>query len=180
MKVSCRFRTCLLVPLVFFCFFLHSHAISLKTRSVISSVRATELQRFLATTENWPKIVASSMAVETTTPSLPLTVGAKVDEVFGLPPLLPLRVCWRCEKNDESEGTLSVVSEKGLSGIARDCRMDFIIRDAEGGGSASVELTMTYTPSSPIALLAVPALILDNAFALKVLLPRVIAREREK
>ena len=103
-----------------------------------------------------------------------------VREVFGLPPLLPLRVCWRCEKNDEPEGALSVVSEKGLSGIARDCRMDFIIREAEVGGSASVELTMTYTPSSPIALLAVPALILDNAFALKVLLPRVIAREREK
>ena len=40
--------------------------------------------------------------------------------------------------------------------------------------SSSVELTMEYIPTSPIATLAVPVLTLDNAFALKVRLPWII------
>ena len=59
--------------------------------------------------------------------------------------------------------------------------MDFIIREAETRRQrVSVGLTMAYRPLSLVALMAVHALILDNAFALKAFLPRVIARERER
>ena len=56
-----------------------------------------ELQQFLATPANWPRIVLSSVGVEGATPASPLRPGAEVDELFGLPPILPLRVKCRAK-----------------------------------------------------------------------------------
>ena len=46
----------------------------------------------------------------------------------------------------------------------------------DNSDSTRVELLMSYKPENPIALIAIPILAADNAFALKVLLPRAIKR----
>ena len=171
--------------------------IVLTTRSRVPSVRASELQSFLATSENWPRIVASSVAVESPNDGgggggggggdvgSPLQPGETVDEIFGLPPVLPLRVSWTCVANDAALGLLDVISKAGLEGVAKECRMRFLVADAPGseGGDeagADVELTMSYEPTSPIAVAAAPILALDNAFALKVLLPLALQQQRRQ
>ena len=114
--------------------------IVLTTRSRVPSVRASELQSFLATSENWPRIVASSVAVESpndgggggaaAAASSPMQPGETVDEIFGLPPVLPLRVSWTCVANDAALGLLDVISKAGLEGVAKECRMRFLVADA--------------------------------------------------
>ena len=54
----------------------------------------------------------------------PLGVGERVTEVFGAPPLLPLRVTWTCVLA-EPPARLEFQSEDGLDGIARNCCMRF-------------------------------------------------------
>lgn len=46
-----------------------------------------------------------------------------------------------------------------------------------GGGGSNLSLQMEYKPPSPLAILAIPILTLDNALALKVLLPSVLLLE---
>ena len=146
-------------------------ALTLTTRSRIPNATPQELQQFLATPANWPRIVLSSVGVEGAATAAPLRPGAEVDELFGLPPILPLRVKSRCE--DASSNTLDVRSSDGLAGVATDCRMDFAI-EADGDASV-VNLAMSYEPASPLALLAAPVLIVDNWLALNVLLPRAFS-----
>ena len=148
-------------------------ALTLTTRSRVPNSTPQELQQFLATPANWPRIVLSSVGVEGATPASPLRPGSEIDELFGLPPVLPLRVKWRCEAADERGGTLDVRSEGGLEGVATDCRMDFSI-EADGDASV-VDLAMSYEPASPLAVLAAPVLIVDNWLALNVLLPRAFS-----
>ena len=64
-------------------------AITLTTRGRVAGMTAVDLHRFLATPANWPDVVASSVGVEGPTTQKPLTRGASVDELFGLPPILP-------------------------------------------------------------------------------------------
>ena len=148
-------------------------ALTLTTRSRIPNAQPQQLQQFLATPANWPRIVLSSVGVEGAAPASPLRPGSEIDELFGLPPVLPLRVKWRCEAADERGGTLDVRSADGLAGVATDCRMDFSI-EADGDASV-VDLAMSYEPASPLAVLAAPVLVVDNWLALNVLLPRAFS-----
>ena len=72
-------------------------ALTLTTRSRIPNAQPQELQKFLATPANWPRIVLSSVAVEGAAPESPLRPGSEIDELFGLPPILPLRVKCRAK-----------------------------------------------------------------------------------
>ena len=156
-------------------------ALTLTTRSRVPNSTPQELQQFLATPANWPRIVLSSVGVEGAAPASPLRPGSEIDELFGLPAsILPLRVKWRCEA--AGSNTLDVRSADGLAGVATDCRMDFSI-EADGDASV-VDLAMSYEPASPLALLAAPVLVVDNWLALNVLLPNAfsgkpIVRQRD-
>jgi hypothetical protein len=158
--------------------------------SIASAIRLTTTTRlnvaprvafdFVAMPTNWPKIVLSSFAVEGSGCNEPLPVGGQVDEIFGLPPLIPLRVQWTCveafaPQHGSDDGRLTFSSPSGLEGIACDCFMRFSFASDEGSGT-NLELQMEYAPTSPLATFAAPILILDNALALKVLLPREISR----
>eukprot|EP00854_Cymbomonas_tetramitiformis_P015082 gene15082-17828_t len=92
-----------------------------------------------------------------------------------MPPLLPLAVTWRCHAVDQNAGLLDVRSDAGLANVASDCRMLFNVT-AGGAGGAEVEFEMSYVPVSPLAVLAVPVLAIDNALALKFLLPAALDR----
>ena len=141
-------------------------ALTLTTRSRIPNAQPQELQKFLATPANWPPASCCPQWASRA-PRRRRRCGpeAEVDELFGLPPILPLRVKWRCEAT--SANTLDVRSEDGLNGVATDCRMDFSI-EADGDASV-VDLAMSYEPASPLALLAAPVLVVDNWLALNVL-----------
>ncbi|KAH8094998.1 hypothetical protein JL720_2267 [Aureococcus anophagefferens] len=126
-------------------------AITLTTRGRVAGMTAVDLHRFLATPANWPDVVASSVGVEGPTTQKPLTRGASVDELFGLPPILPLSVTWTCAAADERSGVLDVRSPDGLEGVASDCRMLFDVRDDADG--AVVDLEMSYEPAGLLATL---------------------------
>ena len=132
-----------------------------------------DLQSFIATPTNWPKIVASSHSVKPVTNPVdrPLKLGESVEEVFGLPPILPLSVVWECVRMDG--GHLEFSSKDGVPGLANDCKMIFQIRQ-KGQGVTRVDLTMEFESQSPITPLGIPLLSLDNMFALNVLLPNAI------
>ena len=149
-------------------------AYSLSSRCDAVKMAPGALHDFLATPANWPKIVLSSWSVEGDTIASPLPVGSEVTEVFGAPPVLPLRVTWTCATSDRSAGTLTFKSPDGVPGIASECEMDFSITP-EAAGTSSVELTMSFEPASPLVLAAVPLLAADNALALNILLPRAVA-----
>eukprot|EP00978_Attheya_sp_CCMP212_P037173 scaffold173632_cov46-Attheya_sp.AAC.2 len=160
-------------------------SISLRTTSSLPNTSPQFLHQFLASPENWPKIVISSQSVRTKEQNVdlskPLDVGREVEEVFGLPPVLPLSVTWTCKKSVSpqsiakrsiitKEGSLEFVSSKGVPGIASDCRMAFQIQK-DGKHGSEVELQIDYEPQSPLAYMAIPLLWLDNEIALKALLP---------
>ena len=151
-------------------------ALTLSTRTVVpSSTAPAALHDFLATPTNWPKIVLSSWSVEgaSVDEDRPLAEGESVDEIFGAPPVLPLSVRWTCEQSDKERGILKFKSPAGLEGVASDCKMEFEI--TPGADGTALELLMSYEPVSPLAVVASPVLVADNAFALKVLLPRALA-----
>jgi hypothetical protein len=153
-----------------------SALIQLQTTAKIQGDYTKEqVHQFLATPSNWPKIVLSSWNVEGTTKS-PLKRNDKVDEIFGLPPLLPLRVSWTCVYSDAKKGLLDIRSPDGLKGIASDCRMLFQINQ-ETANTINVDLAMEYEPQNLLGMLAVPVLTIDNALALKVLLHNAMKQE---
>ena len=106
----------------------HCGAFQLRTYSTISNIGMEDLQSFIATPTNWPKIVASSHSVKPVTNPVdrPLKLGESVEEVFGLPPILPLSVVWECVRMDG--GHLEFSSKDGVPGLANDCKMIFQIR----------------------------------------------------
>ena len=115
---------------------------------------------------------ASTTAMNPMDPSLEtLEVGDTVIEYFALN---QFQVEWTCTTNEP--GRLVVVSPNGVPGIATDCVMDFEFdaADATDDDAAEVRLTMGYTPESPLAVLATPALVIDNWLALNVLLPAAV------
>jgi len=150
-------------------------ALVLTTRTTVAAAPKT-VHAYLSTPANWPALVLSSAAVEGTT-AAPLAPGDAVEEIFGLPPLLPLSVKWECVAADPERGVLDMRSAAGVAGVASDCRMAFAVEAAPGGG-ADVTLEMSYEPESPLAYLAVPALVVDNAIALRLNLPRLLAGPR--
>lgn len=124
-----------------------------------------------------PDASANAVANAAANPSFEtLEVGDTVIEFFALN---QFKVEWTCTRNDP--GRLVVVSPNGVPGIATDCVMDFEFdavatdTDAIDDGEATVvTLTMEYTPESPLAVLATPALVVDNWLALNVLLPAAV------
>ena len=174
--------------------------ITLKTTvNLPSTITSAQLHRFLGVPENWPDIVASSHSVVRTNDngsssringgsnvqlSLPLRVGKSVDEIFGLPPVLPLTVTWKClasiAPTATRNGRLEYSSAGGLAGVAKDCRMKFHITQENNDNSngCSLELEMCYTPVSLLAVAAVPLLMADNTLALKVLLPLALRKAK--
>lgn len=158
--------------------------ITVKTTSILPRTTPEDLHNFLASPGNWPKIVASSHSVDSPNGknlNEPLLVSEEVNEVFGLPPILLLSVSWKCvksiEPNRKIPGSLEFYSQEGVSGFASACQMKFDITELEvesGFGGSEVQLQMEYEPLSPLAVLAVPALIIDNTIALRLLLPSVL------
>eukprot|EP00536_Pseudo-nitzschia_multiseries_P008464 jgi/Psemu1/287810/fgenesh1_pg.215_\ len=107
-----------------------------------------------------------------------LRVGDTVEEYFALN---QFKVDWTCTRNEM--GKLVMKSPDGVPGIASNCVMDFEFENVEtvttsaaatNKPAAVVRLTMEYTPESPLAVLAVPALVVDNWLALNVLLPAAV------
>ena len=168
----------------------HVASLLLSTSTRLEGVSAAEAHRFLASPANWPAVVLSSHSVESASAGSaaldePLGVGERVTEVFGAPPLLPLRVTWTCVLA-EPPARLEFQSEDGLDGIARNCCMRFRVENVESasgdGGveSSRVTLEMGYEPISPLATLATPLLRLDNELALSVGLPNAIREQRRR
>lgn len=153
------------------CFAVCVRCITLRTSSSVIPAQGTQVLEFLATTQNWPRIVLSSVGVEGIGIASPIKPHQSVNEIFGAPPLLPLNIEWVCET--VKYPTLSMISATGVPGIANECEMKFTITKSDSQ-TTTVELMMSYVPQSPLAYIAIPALALDNAFALKVLLPSVI------
>jgi hypothetical protein len=150
-----------------------ANALRLVTTTTLPDVAPAVAAAFLATPANWPNVVLSSQSVRgvaDTDVTAPMQVGQSVDEIFGLPPILPLAVRWTCTAVEP--GRLTFASPTGLDGVAKNCGMDFTIT-ADGAGS-SVELVMSYDATSPLATIAAPVLAADNALALRVLLSRAI------
>jgi hypothetical protein len=156
---------------------------TLTTTSTIRDISVKDLQTFLATPTNWPTIVPSAVGVEpfdggkkkrNNQVNRPLRVGEQVREIFGLPPVLPLSVVWTCRQN--KAGTLEFSSPEGLANVAEDVRMAFSIRKDSDAGT-TVDLTVEYKAVSPLAILAIPVLTLDNELALKALLPMALSRK---
>lgn len=151
--------------------------IQLRTTSKIHKRTAKQVQQFLATPSNWPQIVLSSWAVKgsSTTQQQPLKANDQVDETFGLPPILPLSISWTCIKSNPRRGLLDVRSQQGVSGLACNCRMLFQIDELEQD-VVRVDLTVEYEPQNLLGILAIPVLTIDNAIALKILLPIALNR----
>lgn len=123
---------------------------------------AGALQDFLSRPVHWPQIVASSDKVQSDKFNVEdvMKPGQSVDEIFGMG---LLSVTWTCRQ--AQPGRFIVESPSGVPGIATDCSMQFDIQDD------GVDLTMGFTPVSPLAYLATPVLVVDNWIALNVLLP---------
>lgn len=167
----------------------HAFSFRLQSSSTVTNIHQKELHDFLATPTNWPQIVLSSHSVKC--PSIryancnndrvdiPLQEGDCVEEIFGLPPLLPLSVVWRCVKSDPMTGSLQFYSEEGVPGFANQCKMTFDIESRENN-KCTVDLTMEFEPQNPIVPFGIPLLSLDNNLALNVLLPTALAFERSK
>ena len=143
-------------------------ATRLITTTKLSGVSPERALAYLGTPTNWPDLVLSSWSVRGDGVEKPFQPGQTVEEIFGLPPILPLEVSWTCTVADAT--TLVFDSPAGLAGVAENCKMEFDVQSDNAGGCA-VELAMSYDALSPLAVVAQPALVLDNAIALKVNLP---------
>ena len=156
-----------------------SHAFQLRSSSTISTSKEV-LHDYLATLTHWPQIVLSSHSVKSPSFSknrvdAPLKVGEYVEEVFGLPPILPLSVVWQCVTSDVSTGKLEFYSQDGVPGFANECKMKFDIEEINSG-KCKVDLSMEFEPLNSIVPLGIPLLSIDNNLALKILLPRELQR----
>ena len=146
---------------------IHSTAaVRLVTTTTLPNVTPERALSYLATPTNWPDIVLSSWSVRGDSVDKPLPVGSSVDEIFGLPPILPLEVSWTCTADGNP---LIFNAPEGLAGIAENCCMEFTA--TPDGSSTNIELVMSYDPVSPLADIASPILAIDNAIALKLTLP---------
>lgn len=158
-----------------------------------SQTKRDAVYQFLATPSNWPKIVLSSVAVQPVGSSVqlldnPLKRGDRVEEIFGLPVILPLTVAWTCIRSDVRNFVLDLRSETGVAGLARDCRMLFELSSSSSSdddnapsSSVTVDLTMEYEPvNALLGQLAIPVLTMDNAIALRVLLPMALQQQQQQ
>jgi len=175
--------------LIVFPFFLSPNnrvtsLVILKTSTCIESATSKEVYNFIATPANWPKIVLSSWEVQGSLVNKPAKrKDPPIQEVFGLPPILPLSVSWTCDQsalsNRNGQARLDFRSTEGVQGLASNCRMLFDIQPARGmAGGVNVTLRMEYEPESLFSRLAIPILTVENAIALKIALPNALAQQR--
>ena len=75
-----------------------SALVQLKLMATLQGYTQTQVQQFLATPTNWPKLVLSSWNVQGLSVDSPLKANNQVREIFGLPPVLPLCFLWICVK----------------------------------------------------------------------------------
>mmetsp|Transcript_8063 Transcript_8063/g.17477 ORF Transcript_8063/g.17477 Transcript_8063/m.17477 type:complete len:195 (-) Transcript_8063:363-947(-) len=164
---------------------IHTHgalAFQLQSSATIRNIQRDELHDFLATPTHWPEIVLSSHSVKCPPSSsndridVPLKEGDAVEEIFGLPPLLPLSVMWKCVKSDKPNGRLEFYSDEGVPGFADRCAMKFDISEYPERKCCSVDLAMEFMPLNPIVPLGIPLLNLDNNLAINVLLPKALEK----
>lgn len=146
----------------------HTAAVSLTTTSALPGIAPSRAIEYVATPQHWPDLVLSSWSVRGDGVDRPFSPGQSVDEIFGLPPILPLEVKWTCSAADET--SLTFDAPDGLAGVASDCQMAFSAA-SDGAGGSTLTLVMSYEPLSPLATLAQPVLAIDNAIALKLALP---------
>ena len=146
--------------------------IRLVTTASLPGIAPERCVDYIATPSNWPELVLSSWSVRGDGVDQPFQPGQSVDEIFGLPPVLPLEVSWTCSAADAS--SLVFDAPKGLSGVASNCKMAFTVVP-DGADGSNVELVMSYEPLSPLAVVAQPVLAIDNAIALKLNLPAKLA-----
>lgn len=147
LKRLCLFRVPKMGYLIAMAVLPLTTAITLSTRiGLPSAITRAALHDYLATPAHWPKIVLSSVAVRGEAVDAPLGVGGSVDEIFGLPPVLPLEVRWTCTASDRDRGLLIFESRSGLSGIAENCKMDFRINTSQD--STDLELKMSFDPGN--------------------------------
>ncbi|GFH55980.1 hypothetical protein CTEN210_12456 [Chaetoceros tenuissimus] len=181
---SCSGRTKTAVALLWFCCLSFQEmvaAFTLTTTSRVQGISQTDLYDFIATPTNWPKIVASSNSVKKPTDQInpvdqPLNIGDEVEEIFGLPPLLPLSVKWKCVSKDRDESLL-FYSQDGVPYFAKDCWMKFYFdSNEEKDDSVEVKLVMEFDTLNPLVMAATPILNADNNLALKVLLPLALSK----
>lgn len=154
-------------------------SIRLTTTTTLPGTSVAEAHAFLATPQNWPSFVLSSVSVKSKTDdvSRPFAPGMVVDEVFGLPPILPLEVKWTCVTSDPDSGSLAFSAPEGLKGVASDCMMEFDIRTgSDEEGTTVVDLAISYEAISPLARAAIPLLNLDNGIALRLGLPAALSK----
>jgi len=160
----------------------YSPSVTLTTTSRLPQTQPERVHRFLASPANWPRIVASSHSVQSSNNNLsePLPVHETVDEIFGLPPVLPLSITWECLRSHpptgSTPGLLEFYSANGVAGLASQCQMLFDIRNEDSKNSTTVQLVIQYEPESVLAILAIPVLTLDNALALRVFLPWLLLK----
>ena len=87
---------------------------SLRTKAIIPTNKDA-VHDYLATADNWPSIVLSSFAVNGKNTNQPMKKGDVIEEVFGLPPLLPLAVEWKTIDINKKKGVIEVVSPSGIA-----------------------------------------------------------------
>lgn len=180
---SGRTKTMTLMLWLCLCFFSFQEmvaAFTLTTTSRVRGITQTDLYDFIATPTNWPKIVASSHSVKKPTNQVnpvdqPLNIGDEVEEIFGLPPLLPLSVKWKCVSKDRDESLL-FYSQDGVPYFAKDCWMKFYFDSNENDDGVEVKLVMEFDILNPLVMAATPILNADNNLALKVLLPLALSK----
>jgi hypothetical protein len=175
------FASFIIYSLVHLCFLRQQvEGFSLTTTTTISSISQNEIFDFIATPTNWPSIVASSHSVkkplsQNNEIDQPLEVGDEVEEVFGLPPILPLSVKWKCVVKDKTSGEIKFYSKEGVPNFAKNCFMNFSFSSA-GPEKTTVQLVMEYETLNPLVTAATPFLNADNNLALKVLLPLALKK----
>lgn len=145
------------------------HDVTQLTTEVFLEKEPQEVIEFLMKAANWPDVVISSLGVSGQV-SAPLAPGDEVFEYFGVPLLWTPSIRWTCKTADRRRGILSLQSAVGVAGVADDCCMSFQASALPTGGTR-LRLNMSYRPLGLLARIARPLLELDNALALKALLP---------
>ena len=126
--------------------------VSVTTDTILPDQSPTDVQQFLASPGNWPKIVTSSVGVSSPRSSSnnnnknkiknnnnvdlsrPLPVGQQVDEIFGLPPIVRLSVQWTCTKS-----VLPAKTRGSTSSIAPPPGKELMKKDRLGGILGGIE-----------------------------------------
>lgn len=148
-----------------------SAATVLTAKSCLPNTSPAEAYSILSSTGKWPEVFLSSVRVNID--GTALDQGMKVEELAGLPPLLPLQLVWECKTADADRGTLELASE-GVDGLVKDYTRRLTVSSDAGSGSV-VELETEFTAGSSLFAAIIALLIRsDHALFDSVLLPSAV------